>query len=706
MMARRAQQFPQLEKSTKELPEVTSKETSKPVPKLGALETQRKRAEEALRESEAKYSTLVENSRDGIVILRDGVLKFANTTYLNLVGYTPEELIGTDFLRMVTPQNRKMLIKRYTDRIAGKEGPSVYEIALIRKDGMTLPVELNATFIDYEGRPADLIFVRDITERRRREGQLALIGRLTAIITSSADVSEVYDAFIAELKKVMDVHWACITLIEKQELRIFALSTEIGLNWAQGDTVPLKETATEWVARNKQTLVEQDLSQRRMFWTGDYHLRLGMRSVVHLPLLCKGEVFGCLVLGSQKPHAYGEKEVELLELLASQIGGAIDNARLYQLERKAREEMSRLSITDELTGLYNRRHFYEVLEVEMQRTRRYGRSFALVMLDLDGFKEYNDKFGHTNGDAVLQSLAQALKSTLRKSDTAFRYGGDEFTIILPATHAERSRVIVDRIRSKWLRTPKVQYPFLERPLAFSAGVAQFPEHAETADGLVFLADTALYHAKRQGGCKCTVVSDLATLSPDVGISATLDQVYALAAMVDARDPHTYGHSKRVATIAEMIGKTIGLSETELANLHAACLVHDIGKVGIPDSLLIKPGKPTDEEWRLVKKHCAEGARIVGYVSELAPLVPVILHHHEWYDGTGYPEGLKGEDIPIGARIISVADAYDTMTTPRPYREVISQEETLEILRQCSGTQFDPELVEALCQAISQAPRQA
>jgi diguanylate cyclase (GGDEF)-like protein/PAS domain S-box-containing protein len=704
MMARRAQQFPQLEKGTKGLPAVISKEISQPIPRLEALETQRKRAEEALKESEAKYLALAQNSRDGIVILRDGVLKFANTTYLELVGYTAEELIGTDFLRMVTPQNRKMIIKRYTDRIAGRGVPSVYEIALTRKDGMTLPVEVSATFIDYEGSPADLIFVRDVTERRHRERQLALIARLTAIITSSADVSEVYDAFIAELKKVMDVHWACITLIEEQELRVFALSTEIGGDWELGDTVPLKETATEWVAGNKKTLVEQDLSQHRMSWTGDYHLRLGLRSVVHLPLLCKGEVFGCLILGSQRPNAYGEKEIELLELLANQIGGAIDNARLYQLERKAREEMSRLSITDELTGLYNRRHFYEVLDVEMQRTRRYGRSFALVMLDLDGFKEYNDRFGHTNGDAVLQSLAQALKSTLRKSDTAFRYGGDEFTIILPATDAERSKVIVNRIGSKWLRTPKVQYPFLEMPLGFSAGVAQFPDNAETADGLVFLADTALYHAKRQGGYRCTVVSDLAALSPDVGISATLDHVYALAAMVDARDPHTYGHSKRVATIAEMIGKTIGLSEAELADLYAACLVHDIGKVGIPDSLLTKPGKPTDKEWRVVKKHCDEGARIVSYVSELAPLVPVILHHHEWYDGTGYPAGLKGEDIPIGARIISVADAYDTMTTPRPYRKVISQEETLETLRQCSGTQFDPELVEALCRAISQAPR--
>jgi len=380
---------------------------------------------------------------------------------------------------------------------------------------------------------------------------------------------------------------------------------------------------------------------------------------------------------------------------------------LRESERRYRllaEKMSELSITDELTGLYNRRHFYEVLETEIARTQRYGRSFSLVMLDIDWFKEYNDRFGHTNGDAVLKSLAQMLKSSSRKTDVAFRYGGDEFTIILPATDAGRASKIVDRIRSKWLQTPKAEYPTLETPLGFSAGIAEFPENAETADGLVFLADTALYRSKRGGGYKTTLVSELGTLAPDVLARETLDQVYALAATVDARDPYTSGHSKRIASISEMIGKAIGLSPEELATLHAASLLHDIGKVGVPDSILTKPDKPTKGEWKVIRKHPAEGARIVIHVKELAALIPMIRHHHEWYDGTGYPDGLKGEDIPIGARIISVADAYDTMTTQRLYRDVVSEEEALKELRRWSGTQFDPELVEALSQAMNEATR--
>lgn len=376
-----------------------------------------------------------------------------------------------------------------------------------------------------------------------------------------------------------------------------------------------------------------------------------------------------------------------------------------EAERKrAEEKLIELSITDDLTGLYNRRRFYEVLNAEINRTQRYGGSFSLVMLDLDGFKAYNDRFGHTSGDDVLKSFANALQSTLRKTDTAFRYGGDEFTVIMPATDANRVKQIIKRVRSKWPPMLEAQFTSLETPLGFSAGITQFPEDAETADGLVFLADTALYHAKRRGGYRATLVFDLETPSVGALSVATRDNVYALASTVDARDPHTYGHSQAIAALSETIGKAIGLSEKELADLRAASLLHDIGKAGIPDSILTKLSALTEDEWRIIREHSAKGARIVGYARELAALVPMIYHHHEFYDGTGYPDGLKGEEIPLGARIISLADAYDTMTTTRTYREVVSQQEALEELRRCSGTQFDPELVEAFCQSMNENNR--
>jgi HD-GYP domain-containing protein (c-di-GMP phosphodiesterase class II) len=293
-----------------------------------------------------------------------------------------------------------------------------------------------------------------------------------------------------------------------------------------------------------------------------------------------------------------------------------------------------------------------------------------------------------------------LRATLRKEDTAFRYGGDEFAIILVATDAKSAKRVVERLRLELALKSKDLYPTTEATLAFSTGIAQFPDDAKTGDGLIFLADTALYFSKRQGKGRNTLVSDLGTASIDAMGDVPLDQIYALAATVDARDSYTYGHSKRISVLCEMTGTALGLPPKELADLRGASLLHDIGKVGIPDSVLSKPGKLIEGEYAIIREHPVEGARIVSYIKALAPLVPFILHHHEWYNGKGYPKGLKGEDIPLGARIIAVADAYDAMTTSRPYKGTISQRPALEELRRCSGTQFDPEIVEAFCQAMS------
>ena len=459
--------------------------------------------------------------------------------------------------------------------------------------------------------------------------------------------------------------------------------------------VPLGVSITGMAAESGRTVVASDL-------LGDMRLPPKnketadierLKSMVSVPLSSKGKTLGVVNVFGRSRKDFPEEDILLLETIGGEVGVAIENARLL-------DKLSELSITDELTCLYNRRHFYEVLESEINRTWRDGGSFSLVLLDLDGFKEYNDRFGHTYGDEVLNTFARTVKGSLRKTDTAFRYGGDEFTVILPATGVERSKRIIDRLRSKWLKALEERYPNLETQIGFSAGIAQFPENATTVDGLVFLADSALYYAKREGGYRSTLVSDLSTLPDDVLAVATRDQVYALAATVDMRDPSALGHSARVAATAERMGRALGLSEKEMADLHTASMLHDIGKVGVPDAILTKPGWPTQEEWETIKRHCVEGARIVGYVKELVPLAPIIRHHHEWYDGRGYPDGLQGEEIPLFARIISVADVYDTMTTPRPYREVISEGEALEELRRYAGSQFDPQMVEALYSALA------
>ncbi|MCK5654342.1 MAG: diguanylate cyclase, partial [Dehalococcoidia bacterium] len=548
----------------------------------------------------------------------------------------------------------------------------------------------------------------DITERKRAEEErLRSAKRVEALhaiaqaVSRSLDMDEMLKHALDRVCEVMDADIGGIMLFDSQAGELI-LKAHSGMSEDLIGLLGLTKLEEEEIKRaieHKEPVLELDkvFSEANTARIAAAMEKERLQAYITVPLWSRGVPLGSLVVADHRERQFSAEEIDLLKAIGNEIAVGIENAILLERTRE-------LSITDELTGLYNRRHFYETLESEVQRTLRYGRSFSLAMLDLDGFKEYNDRFGHASGDGVLQSFAQTLKASLRKSDISFRYGGDEFTVILPATDTNRAKQIIDRTRAKWLQTIESQYPAVETPLGFSAGIAQFPEDAETGDGLVFLADSALYFAKREGGYRAVLVSDLSTIPPDVLTTATLDQVYALAATVDARDPFTYGHSGRVADITQRIGKDIGLAERELADLYAASLLHDVGKVGVPDAILTKPDALTKEEWEIIKKHSAEGARIVGYARELVALVPMIRHHHEFYDGTGHPNGLKGEEIPLGARIISVADAYDTMTTTRTYREVVSQQEALEELRRYAGTQFDPELVEALCRAMNEANR--
>jgi len=418
------------------------------------------------------------------------------------------------------------------------------------------------------------------------------------------------------------------------------------------------------------------------------------RFVVSVPLKSAGKLIAIVMLPSCRKKITSSEEKQLLNTIGSQTGIAIENALLLQ-------KMSQLSMTDELTKLYNRRHFHNVVEIEIDRARRDDKPLSLTILDIDRFKDYNDKFGHIGGDSVLKSLAAVMTSHLRKTDTCFRYGGDEFAIIMSETDSNKAKDVLERVRLKWLHMPKTESLELENPLGFSAGIAEFPKNGETQDSLVFLADAALYCSKRSGGYKSTLVSEMREIPPDMLADASLDQIYAIAATVDAKESYGYKHSMRVANIAEAIGNSIGLSEDELADLRGASLLHDIGKIGISDAILNKSDRLTPLELEIVKKHSIEGAKIVGQIRKISSLAPLIRHHHERYDGTGYPDGLKGQEIPLGSRIIGIADAYDTMVTPRSYRNVMSQSEALIELERCSVTQFDPEIIKVVSIALSQ-----
>jgi diguanylate cyclase (GGDEF)-like protein len=353
------------------------------------------------------------------------------------------------------------------------------------------------------------------------------------------------------------------------------------------------------------------------------------------------------------------------------------------------------SETDVLSGLFNHRFFHERLAVEVDIASRYGGHLSVLMADIDDFDLVNNVYGHPAGDEVLRAVARAIKSSCRDSDTVCRLGGDGFGVILPETTAvEALHLCLDmehRIRGIDAGGGTA--------VTVSMGLAVYPGHAYDADDLVRQADGALYWAKYHGKDQVLVYDpDVVTeLDAEARIRTIEEQshlgtVRALAAAVDARDPLTQFHSRNVAALAVLVARELEMAPERVRLIEMAATLHDIGKIGISDEILIKQGPLDEAETALVREHSALGERILSSTS-LDAVLPWIRHHHEWWDGTGYPDGLAAVAIPLESRVLAVCDAYEAMTNERPYRPARSGQEAIEELLACTGTQFDPSVVE-------------
>jgi diguanylate cyclase (GGDEF)-like protein len=363
---------------------------------------------------------------------------------------------------------------------------------------------------------------------------------------------------------------------------------------------------------------------------------------------------------------------------------------LYQRSTHRALRAMRLALTDPLTGLGNHRHFHERLQRELQTAEEDATPLTLCFVDIDDFKTINDRFGHPSGDRVLSQVA----AKLRQGGEAFRLGGDEFALLL-VDHGEQKALtaadsIVERIGALELDHIGA--------VTVSAGLATFPVQGHGRDELIRLADSALYWAKEHGKNRVRFyrpdvveLAELKRLAAGPDLAARYRAAASLAKAVDARDTYTGSHSERVSELAARIAIRLGLDAEQVELTRLAGSLHDLGKLAIPEEILRKPGELTDSERLVLERHPQIGFRMLDSLG-VDPVAKVVLHHHERWDGAGYPDNSCGEAIPLGARIIFVADAYDAMTSDRVYRPKRSHADALAELRRCAGTQFDPSIV--------------
>ena len=379
-------------------------------------------------------------------------------------------------------------------------------------------------------------------------------------------------------------------------------------------------------------------------------------------------------------------------LLATALVGPLVAIALYQRSVYSALKAMRLALTDPLTGLGNHRHFHERLQHDLDKAQEEGFALTLCLLDVDNFKQINDRHGHPVGDRVLAQVA----GRLRQGGEAFRLGGDEFALLLPRRDEHEglsiARAVIERVA-------ETESDFAGT-LSMSAGIATYPQHGVERSELVRVADSALYLAKEQGKNTVRVyrpdvieLAELRRLAEGPDRAARLRAAASLAHAVDARDAYTGSHSYMVGELAARVAKRMGLDGEAIELARLAGSLHDLGKLAIPEEILRKPGPLNEAERLVLERHPQIGYRMLDSLG-VEPVATWVLHHHERWDGNGYPERKVGGEIPLGARILFVADAYDAMTTDRVYRGRLSHDRAIDELERCAGTQFDPEVVAA------------
>ena len=443
-------------------------------------------------------------------------------------------------------------------------------------------------------------------------------------------------------------------------------------------------------------------------------------SAAILPLISVNKCIGVFVI--EDPHA--KQNMQLYSLIANHIALTTHN---FDLLEKSESYIN----TDALTLLYNHREFQELLSNEIQRAQTTNQDLSVVLMDINNITKINRELGHAKGDEVIKLVAEKIRQNVREGDIAARYGGDELAIILPKTSSEQAKYIAEYL------TYSLSCCFIDNvgPIKVSVGVATYPDCADDKEKLLILAEQAMYISQAKGykdGMSAIISSQDFNFWDDVALKSYAEVISkrhaqlginfedelisnfhkedtlsggkiweiatSLAGAIDAKDTYTKGHSNSVSKFSEALARAINLPESEVDRITLGALLHDVGKIGIPETVLKKDGPLSQDEWVIMKQHPVIGVeKVLQPNPSLRDLIPIVKHHHERIDGKGYPDGITGKDIPLSARIVAIADTYHALISDRPYRKGMNIEKAISILEEGAGTQWDADLVRTFIQ---------
>ena len=585
--------------------------------------------------SEERFRKMIDQAPVGINLsdFKTGIISLANEAYCKLVGRPMSNVIGASWHSFTYPEDLKLNTKLNETLVEESLENVEMEKRYVRPDGSIIWVNVKNTIIGYglENSMHELTFAEDITEKKMA---------IEALANSEITFRNIFENSTDTILIFEDYH---IQDCNQAALRMFGFTSK-----------------DSFIGRRVESISPE--FQENGVFSKDKGIQLLEQ--------CQNE----LSIRFEWKHKKSDQSIFPVEVVLTNIilqGKSVVHALVRDIsERKLLEKrLEHLSYHDQLTEIYNRRFFEE--EVNRLNVAR-NHPLTIMMADVNGLKLINDSFGHKTGDLLLKKVARLLHSSCREDDIVSRIGGDEFVILLPKTHPKKAEEIADRIQSL-IATEKIE----SIDISVSLGWAAIYSIDDNYSDVLRQAENYLYRKKLFE-------------SPSMHNKSIHTIIHTLHEKNKREEMHAY----RVSMLCEGIGKSLGFNEIKVKELKNLGLLHDIGKIAIDEHMLNKPGKLTEEEWFEMTKHPEIGYRILSTVNEMSEMAESILSHHERYDGKGYPRGIEGTNIPINARIICIADAYDAMTSDRPYRMALSHETALEELLRNSGKQFDPEIVMA------------